>query len=413
VSSWIRTAAALAAGLVVGAAATLAFQNDGVIPAQQHTSGAHVDTVEPASTPERPTTVLAWVPAGIPAGFGDLVRALPDIDRVTVVAEDNAWMIGSSSAEGDVVDRPPAPYMIPIDAAAVDPGTFGDFLPLSDRSELVALRRGKGILGATSAELRGLGPGSVMRFQGGTEVTIAAVFPDELVGAAELMVSRATGERIGVTHDRYLLLRPSGKHAPSSSRIARTLRKLLPATGSPYQDVVVRSPGETPYFRQGDAVLPPVLIKALFGEFAARPDPARPGYLKIDPAWVRQHIVTTTVPVLGTVTCNRGLIPQLRAAMQTLVRKGLSDSIHAYNGCYAPRFINRIPTNPISHHAWGIAFDCNADLNPVGTTPDQDPRLVRVLEQAGFIWGGSFAVPDGNHFEYRMSPAGASESGTP
>lgn len=403
--SWVRTAGALAAGLVLGAVTTIAVQSDGVIPVQRGTSGAHVDTIEQVPTPERPTTVLAWVPAGIPEGFADRVRGLPDIDRVTVVAEDNIWMVGSSSAEGDVVDRPPAPYMIPIDAAAVDPQTFGDFLPLSDRSALVALRRGKGILGATSAELRGLGPGAVMRFDGGNEVTIAAVFPDELVGAAELMVSRETGARIGITHDRYLLLRPAGKHLPTSNRIARTLQALLPTTGSAYRDVVVRSPGETPYFRQGDAVLPPVLIKALFGEFAARPDPARPGYLKIDPAWVRHHIVTTTVPVLGSVTCNRALIPQLRDAMRALERKGLSDTIHVYNGCYAPRFINRIPSNPISHHAWGIAFDCNADLNPVGAKPDQDPRLVRVLERAGFIWGGNFAVPDGNHFEYRMSPS--------
>jgi hypothetical protein len=403
VSSWVRTAGALAAGLVLGAAATLAVQGDGAIPVKRATNSAHVDGIEPVPAPDRPTAVLAWIPAGIPEGFGDRVRSLPDVDRVTVVAEDNTWMVGSSSAEGDVVDRPPAPYMIPIDAAAVDPQTFGDFLPLADRSALVALRRGKGILGATSAELRGLGLGSVMRFEGGTEVTIAGVFPDELVGAAELLVSRETGARIGVTHDRYLLLRPSGKHPPTSNRMARTLQALLPTTEPTTQNVVVRSAGETPYFRQGDAVLPPVLIKALFGEFAARPDPARPGYLKIDPAWIHDHIVTTTVPVLGTVTCNRGLIPQLREAMQALERKGLADTIHSYAGCYAPRFINRIPTNPISHHAWGIAFDCNADTNPVGANPDQDPRLVRVLQHAGFIWGGTFAVPDGNHFEYRVS----------
>jgi hypothetical protein len=405
VSSWLRVAGALVAGLVVGAAATVAVQGDEATPVVQRSGGPHGAQIEPAVTPERPTTVLAWVPAGIPEGFGDVVRELPDVDRVTVVAEDNTWMIGSSSAEGDVVDRPPEPYMIPIDAAAVDPATFGTFLPPSDRAALVALRRGKGILGASSAELRGLGAGAVMRFDGGVQITIAAVLPDELVGAAELMVSSETGARIGVTHDRYLLLRPSGKHLPPSNRLARTLQRLLPDTPSASQKVVVRSPGETPYFRQGDAVLPPVLIKALFGEFAARPDPARVGYLKIDPGWMRQHIVTTHVPILGTITCNRGLIPQLRDAMQLLERKGLADTIHAYNGCYAPRFINRIPTNLISHHAWGIAFDCNADVNPVGATPNQDPRLVRVLEQSGFIWGGTFAVPDGNHFEYRMSPA--------
>jgi hypothetical protein len=410
VSPIVRAAGALAAGLIVGAAVTIAIQGRVAEPLAAPTHAAPGEGAEPPAVPApaRPTTVLAWIPSGIPAGFGDRVLGLPDVERVTVVAEDNVWMLGSASAEGDVVDRPPAPYMIPIDAAAVDPKTFGDFLPSSDRGAIAALRRGEGILGISSAELRGLGPGAVMRFEGGAAITIGAVLPDELVGAAELMVSRDTGARIGVTHDRYLLLGPSGPHRPNSKRIGRSLRNLLPPGGGATQRVVVRSPGETPYFRQGDAVLPPVLIKALFGEFAARPDPARPGYLKIDPAWVREHIETATVPVLGSVTCNRGLIPQLRGAMTALERKGLASTVHAYNGCYAPKFVNRNPTNLISHHAWGIAFDCNADVNPYGATPHQDPRLVRVLERWGFIWGGGFAVPDGNHFEYRRAPLASS-----
>jgi hypothetical protein len=27
------------------------------------------------------------------------------------------------------------------------------------------------------------------------------------------------------------------------------------------------------------------------------------------------------------------------------------------------------------------------------------------MERFGFIWGGSFIVPDGNHFEYRRAAA--------
>jgi hypothetical protein len=168
--------------------------------------------------------------------------------------------------------------------------------------------------------------------------------------------------------------------------------------------VQVRAPGETPYFRAGDAVLPPVLLKSLFGEFAARPSPGNPGYLDVDPAWVRAHIVTTTVPVLGRVTCNRALIPQLRGAMREVQADGLASAIHVYDGCFVPRFINRIPTAAISHHTWGVAFDCNAPTNPFGATPHQNPRLVAVMQRWGFIWGGTFIVPDGNHFEYRRPP---------
>ena len=400
----------LVCGIALGAAATLAIQSGGLPFERSHMEapGGRPAVARTSTTPEAATTFLAWAPAGIPAGFAGDVSTLDGIRRVTVVAEDNAWLTRSWSADGDLVDHPRPPYMVPLDVAAARPGSFAPFLPPADRDLVVELRLGEGILGATSAELRGLGAGATLRFNGGSEVTIAGVVPDELVGAAELMVSKQEGRRIGVTHDRYVLVQRTGRRLPRSSRLAARMRSLLPTSISPpFRRVQVRAPGETPYFREGDAVLPPVLVKVVFGEFAARPDPARPGYLRIDPSWVHDHIVTATVPVLGKVTCNRALIPQLRDAMLAVRDRGLADTIKTYAGCYVPKFINRNPASLISHHAWGMAFDVNAATNPYGASPHQDPRLVRVLEQHGFIWGGSFLVPDGNHFEYRFSPSGA------
>ena len=91
--------------------------------------------------------------------------------------------------------------------------------------------------------------------------------------------------------------------------------------------------------------------------------------------------------------------------MSSLDRRGLGGLIESYAGCFAPKFVNRDPTAMLSHHAWGIAFDCNFPGNAYGEPPHQDPRLVRTMERFGFIWGGTFIVPDGNHFEYRRSPA--------
>ena len=122
---------------------------------------------------------------------------------------------------------------------------------------------------------------------------------------------------------------------------------------------------------------------------------------------MQANIVTVTMPVLGRVTCNRAVIPQLRGAMQELQDAGLSRLIHSYLGCYVPRFVNRIPTAGISHHTWGVAFDCNIDGNGFGQPPHQDPRLVELLQRWGFTWGGDFVVPDGNHFEYRRPAAPA------
>ena len=380
-------------GFAVGAIVTLAFQGTAAIPEL----GPRPSPVpSPMTTPERADTFLAWVPGGMPPGSAD---ALGEIARrVVVVASDNAWLTRSFDDDGEVVDDPPTSFAIPLEVAAVDPETYAPFLPPADRSVVVALAHGGGVLSESSAKLRGLGAGSTMRF-GDVDVEIAAVLPDELVGAHELLVSRSTGTRMGVTHDRYALLVPRGE--PDERDLTGEIQDALPAGAL----VRVRAPGETPYFRQGDAVLPPVEIKALFGEFAARPREGQPGFLTVDPGWYRTHIATRHVPILGAVTCNVAFFPQLEGAMRELVRRGLEDTIDSYSGCYAPRHVNRVPSAGLSHHSWGIAIDVNVPTNPFGGAPHQDPRLIEVMERWGFLWGGDFIVPDGMHFEYRRPPS--------
>jgi hypothetical protein len=207
-------------------------------------------------------------------------------------------------------------------------------------------------------------------------------------------VSLRTARSLGLHTDRYVLIDP----APGASRARLTTRiKALLPHEIPLR---TRGPGETPYFRQGDAVLPQVRMKELFGEFAARP--VAGGYLEIDPAWVSRHITTTRVPLLGMVRCNRAVVPQLRGALSEVEAAGLGQLIgpRSYGGCFSPRFINRIPNAGISHHAWGAAIDINVPGNPFGRTPTQDRRLVAIFARWGFTWGGRFLIPDGQHFEF-------------
>ena len=400
---WFRLSAAATCGLLVGTILTLAVQAwRGSSPARADRSG--VNPGLSAIRAEAPATFLAWVPGGLPSGFASKVRNDSSLRDVTVVAEDDAWLIRSWSAEGELVDHPPKLYRLPLDTAAVDPRTFATFLPPSDRTAVGALANGLGILGASSASLRGLGPGSVLAFPGGRQIQIAGVLPDELVGAAELVVSKRVGRGLGVDRDRYLLVRPHHLRGATSKTVKHLLRPLLPVTLGSDRRLQVRAPGETPYFRAGDAVLPPVLVKGLFGEFAARRVPGRPGDLQVDPAWAHAHLETTNLPVLGRVTCNRGVVPQLRGAMQELRSRGLQDLVRTYHGCFVPRFIGRSDANMISYHTWGSAFDVNLAGNLHGEMPHQDPRLVRILERWGFAWGGTWLLPDGSHFEYHRPP---------
>ncbi len=78
---------------------------------------------------------LAWVPDGLPPGYGAAVAGLSTVDKIAVVASDTIWMTSSSDADGNLVDEPPTPYMIPIDAAAIDPRPYARFLPPETRAD--------------------------------------------------------------------------------------------------------------------------------------------------------------------------------------------------------------------------------------------------------------------------------------
>ncbi|MGZ5298195.1 MAG: M15 family metallopeptidase [Actinomycetota bacterium] len=373
--------------------------------------GSASPSVSASGTPSSPQpepgprvdAYLAWVPDGLPPGYGAAVAALPTVGKIAVVASDTIWMTSSSDADGNLVDEPPSPYMIPIDAAAIDPRPYARFLPPETRAIVGNLEDGQAILGQTSARLRHLGPGGVMRFLGGASVTVIGVLPDELIGAAEVVVSRATGASIGLTQNRYLLFQLSAGLEPSDQQLERRFRTVLPP-GSPYPLVQVRAPGETEYLRAGDDTLPQALIKRRFGEWAGIPQPGDTGLLEIDPAWIQDHIVTVTIPVLGRVSCNRKFLPQLRGAMKEVVTQGLESTIHSFDGCFVARFDLVAPSASISHNAWGAAVDVNADTNRFGSPPVQDPELVALMQRWGLAWGGDQIVPDGMHFEYLGPP---------
>ena len=358
--------------------------------------------------------MLVWTPSRLPAGFAARVGALPGVRHAVAVVSGTVWLAQSLDGRGQVVDRPRAGMAIPLDLAGAAPQALAPLLPAADRRLLAALERGEAILGATSARLRRLGPGGMLQIgpplRSGAlgrdalarrAVRIARVVADQDIGAHELLVSRRAAATLGQTIDRYLLVEP----APGTpwQALAARIRATLP----PGARLRIRGPGQAAWLRQGDAVLPQALQKALLGEFAAKPLPAPGGWITIDSAWVARHIVTAQVPILGRVTCNRAVIPQLRGALAEVARRGLANLVDpgGYAGCYAARVIAGDPGPSIAHHAWGSAIDLNARANPQGLPPHQDPRLVRIFERWGFTWGGRWLVPDGMHFELlRLRP---------
>lgn len=389
-----RSFAALVGILLSIAVGLTLFRPHGSEPpaaASPQAGGAPQGSVSPA--PSTPPAYLAWMSGGFPPDFRGRVRSLSQLQRSVVVAGDTLWMTGSLDADGVTVDAPPPPFAVPIDAFAVDPAAYGPFLPRELRARIVtALDAGKAVLGEASARLRGIGIGGSMTFDAGT-VTVGAVVPDAAVGWSELMVASDVGATLGITDQRYLLAQIDG--APSAATFGGWVAGLLP-DGTPLRVV---PPEGSRYMRVGSGVNPPVVIKGAFGEFTAHPQ-ADPAYLTEDPAWVRAHIQTRAVPLLGRVTCNRRLFPPLIAALEDVERAGLGGLIHTNSGCWNARTVARSPTAQPSDHAYGAAVDINAPENAYGASPTMDRRIVRIFRSHGFTWGGAFLIPDGMHFEY-------------
>jgi hypothetical protein len=125
------------------------------------------------------------------------------------------------------------------------------------------------------------------------------------------------------------------------------------------------------------------------------------GTVNPDPRWIQQYIRTEQVPLLGTVRCNKAMLPQLRAALQEVVKLGYASKIHPneYGGCYVPRYIGRDPSQGLSFHTWGTAVDLNVPGNQRGTVGTIDRNVVAIFKKWGFRWGGTWRYTDPMHFE--------------
>jgi hypothetical protein len=99
--------------------------------------------------------------------------------------------------------------------------------------------------------------------------------------------------------------------------------------------------------------------------------------------------------------CHRLLVPVFQAVFQAIKDAGLSDKAAHFSGIYAQRGIRAFPQHP-SLHCWGVAIDLNAEDNPLGATKSkQDPRMVGIFKDHGFMWGFEFHNrKDPMHFQF-------------
>lgn len=227
---------------------------------------------------------------------------------------------------------------------------------------------------------------------GKQKIHVGAWSPSEVDGV-DAMVNARWGEELGLPEDNALLIN-TGLTSPQAVRdqIEKALGKDRFSITA--LDIVAQAGIDVDTFQN---VIPVGAFSDAVGVF--RYTPIGGGRIAPDPAWVASHIVTEQVPILGSVTCNKYMMPQLKAALGEVQRRGLGKEIHPdeYAGCYYPRFIAGSTT--LSNHSFGLALDFNVPGNQRGTVGEMNREVVAIFKYWGFAWGGDWAWTDPMHFE--------------
>jgi hypothetical protein len=367
-------ALAILTGLVVFVAGWVAFVSkwSGPAGAGPWGRGAGVAGARAAELDAFRNQLVIWAPGG----FSDReVERVRDSTRVAAIsAVRTGTLPGSSGRSGYRV--------VPLDTMAVDTNAYTTAAGRPGRKLATMLPKGA-VMSKTGAKLRRVKAGGRLRLAGHSGLRVSGVVDDAVLGGYEVALERAVGRRYNIRRAAYLLVRPRGPLEDFQAE----MRKLLKGRA-----VRLVTPGDRPFVRGGNGVLPLSQVKARFGEFAVRGlTQGRP-----DPAWTRANIVSRRLPVLGRVRCHKLVIVDLAKAMDDLQRQGLRGQIDVGDfrrrgGCWTPRLLRDPRTGRLSRHAWGIA---------VALKVTGDERLVQTMAQHGFIWGGGFAHPNGTYFEW-------------
>jgi len=319
----------------------------------------------------------------LPARVIDRILAIT-VDGIRGVTASEQFSIAQFSAENQVYD-----------VAAVDPGGFRRFAG-EDADFTAQWRRiaaGEVAVTAQSADQLPLDDQDYLAIGTGRDQQRLHVgaYSRHQTGTIDALVNAPWGKQLGMPDGNALLL-STGAVAPQAVRAQ--IRKLAPDLSITALDIVAET-GIDPGARQSVTFVG--TFADAVGDF--RYTATDGGRVVPDPTWERSHIVTESVPILGRVTCNKYLMPQLRGALAEVQASGLAASIHPseYAGCYYPRFI--AGTNTLSNHAFGLALDMNVPGNLRGTAGDMDRAVVAVFKRWGFAWGGDWNYTDPMHFE--------------
>jgi hypothetical protein len=364
------------------------------------TTALHAEVADPAQPLAEATAAQPLNRPGLAMAVAPLASRLrPDVLVVgshTFSPQAVRRLSALSPAHGAVVFRAGQVKLAGhvVHAVAVDPSTFRRFAPQGTAETTpvwLAVARGEAVVShslATGLKL-GLGGNTTAAAVKGSKASTLRVgaFATTAIPGTDLILDDQLGRSLGLPTATGMLL-TAGKDVDPVT-LAGQVRRI---TGDGSSVDLLTPPAANPV-----AFLTGSRAAKAFGAFSYRYFPD--GTIQPDSRWVSENIVTATVPILGRVTCHRLMVPQLRGALADIQAAGLASSLHSYNGCYVPRFIESNPEHAISLHTWGIAIDLDASTNYRGIKGTMDPKVVDIFKRWGFRWGGDWDYTDPMHFE--------------
>ena len=191
-----------------------------------------------------------------------------------------------------------------------------------------------------------------------------------------MLDAAATAGGVTSVQRKYGLV-PDGKAGPATQRVLAAL-------------VAGRLP--VPTGRAG--------VENVYGQF--RYTEGQGGRVNIDSQWVRDNIVGVKLHTGKSVQFHR-LAAQEFARLFEAASK-TSGYTPASVQTWVARHTLWDPAKPLSLHSWGIAVDFDPSSNPMGGKGSKlrlpaGQEFVRIFKDAGWLWGGDWAMRDDMHFQ--------------
>ena len=147
--------------------------------------------------------------------------------------------------------------------------------------------------------------------------------------------------------------------------------------------------------------------------FYGNPDPDGDGHpnrawedanlTRVVPPWQMVLAWDASKPV-KSILIHKKCAPSLATVLQSIWEYCGRDQFkievaraHLYGGAYNFRLMRG--SSRLSMHSYGCAIDLDPEHNAFGSAPTMAPQIVKAFEDQGWVWGGLWKKPDGQHFQ--------------